>query len=439
MNLARQYEQLRRDLPSGSERTGQMEQVIAEMRARASEAKHILPELAASRSPGQRLAAVAILNVMPDPEHIKWLGERMEAEKPFIGYHAARALLAAAQHLDPAYHEQIRAAIQTARQALWTGSENTDRGQMLNAVENALRSVSPGTAGLALMPVAFDAITLDERGRGVERRRKHARQFIEPLTADVALAMVEIPGGTFLMGAPESEEGFQDSEGPEHKVTVAPFYMGRIAVTQAQWRAVAELPAITRRLHQQPVTVSGFAGADLPVTNICRDDAIEFCARLSQKTGRHYRLPSEAEWEYACRAGTGTAFAFGETISTKYVNFDGRHPYARAAAEECRGVTVPAGSLGEAANDFGLFDMHGNVWEWIADAWHGNYNGAPADGGAWVKDGNDAWEVLRGGAYDSQARACRSAYRNYVARGTSSINYGFRVAVSLAETKQSAS
>ncbi len=237
--------------------------------------------------------------------------------------------------------------------------------------------------------------------------------------------MVEIPGGQFLMGSPKSEAESYDDERPQHEVEVPPFYIGKFAVTQAQWRVVAGWEKVERDLDPDP---GRFKGDDRPVERVSWEDAKEFCARLTKKTGRAYRLPSEAEWEYACRAGTTTPFAFGETITPEVVNYDGNHPYAKAKKGKYRQETIPVGSLG-VANVFGLFDMHGNVWEWCEDVWHADYNGAPTDGSAWLSGGGSSRRVLRGGSWVARSINCRSALRSDygpVARDDLS---GFRVVV----------
>ena len=272
----------------------------------------------------------------------------------------------------------------------------------------------------------FETVTLDERGEVKERRKGKARQFLEELAHNVTLAMVEISGGKFTMGSSESESRRLGAEGPQHEVTVPPFYIGKFAVTQAEWRVVAGWEKVERKLKPDP---SHFKGDDRPVENINWGDAKEFCARLAKKTARLYRLPSEAEWEYACRAGTTAPFAFGETITPEIVNYNGDYPYAKARKGKYRGETVPVGSLG-VANAFGVFDMHGNVWEWCEDVWHENYDKAPADGSAWLSGGDSTYRVLRGGSFISIARDCRSAYRNLNDARVIYNYVGFRVVVS---------
>lgn len=165
-------------------------------------------------------------------------------------------------------------------------------------------------------------------------------------------------------------------------------------MTQAQWLAVAGLPKVKIDLKGNP---SNFKGDDLPVEQVNWHDAREFCARLSQLTKRNYRLPSEAEWEYACRAGTTTPFYFGDTITADLANYDGNSRYGSAPKGTYRKKTTAVGSF--PPNSFGLYDMHGNVWEWCQDVWHGNYNGAPTDGSAWESGGNSQSRLLRGGSW----------------------------------------
>jgi eukaryotic-like serine/threonine-protein kinase len=165
-----------------------------------------------------------------------------------------------------------------------------------------------------------------------------------------------------------------------------------------------------------------------PVTQVSWEKAVEFCERLKKKTGKPYRLPSEAEWEYGARAGTKTPFAFGPTITPKIVNYNGYYPYGSAPKGIYRGKTVEVGSLGM-ANAFGLFDMHGNVSEWCQDFWHKGYKGAPNDGSAWLSGGDSGLRVLRGGSWDNVGMHCRSASRSYLNADVGIGNIGFRVVV----------
>ena len=275
--------------------------------------------------------------------------------------------------------------------------------------------------GPSLRAFAFDAVTPD----APEPERGRARQFTERLGKRTVLRMVEIPGGTFVMGAPESEPGSTSSERPQHHVAVPSFYLGKYAVTIDQWRAV-----MGRSPHAMKIAEDSFKRSGRqPVVRVAFDEVEEFCARLARKTRRAYRLPTEAEWEYACRAGTSAAFAFGPTISRKVVNHDGE-TIRRDKPDGKHATTRPVGSLG-VANGFGLFDMHGNVWEWCQDHWRNNYQDAPADGSAW-KSGESRNRVLRGGSWYSTAAFCRAAMRRPGGEaGTRSRQIGFRVAMTV--------
>jgi formylglycine-generating enzyme required for sulfatase activity len=274
-----------------------------------------------------------------------------------------------------------------------------------------------------LFQTRFTVMTLDARGKIVERRASTGNYYPQDLGGNVWLELAELPGGTFLMGSPTEEAGRADDESPQRRVTVAPFLMGKFTVTQAQWRAVAGWPKVKLDLHPEPAY---FQGDALPVEQVSWIEATEFCARLSRKTGKHYRLPSEAEWEYAARAGTTTPFAFGETITPEIVNYDGNYPYAAAPPGAYRAQTIAVGSLG-VANAFGLFDMHGNVSEWCQDNWHHGYEGAPVDGAAWLRDGDDSRRVLRGGSWHDDGRYCRAANRHWLAPEGRDHYLGFRV------------
>ena len=260
----------------------------------------------------------------------------------------------------------------------------------------------------------FDVITVDAEGIENSRRRHYAHFFPEDLGNGVVLEMVSIPGGTIMMGSPATEEGRDNDESPQHQVTVPAFYTGKYPITQAQWQAV---------MGNNP---SRFTGEKRPVENVSWDDAVEFCSKLSQKTGKKYRLLSEAEWEYACRARTTTAFHFGENIIPDLVNYDGNYPYANAPTGLNRQQTTDVGSF--PPNTFGLYDMHGNVFEWCGDRWHSNYNDAPTDGSSW-ETGMDNDRVQRGGSWNNNAVYCRSALRGRDFAEIRWWNRGFRVAV----------
>ena len=253
------------------------------------------------------------------------------------------------------------------------------------------------------------------------------------------LRMMQIPAGTFLMGSPKDELERQESEGPQIEVTLSRFFMGKYPITQAQWRVMAALPQVERELKADP---SHFKGDLHPVESVSWYDAVEFCDRLTILTNRQYRLPTEAEWEYACRAGTTTPFHFGKTITTELANYRGTDneeykwsgSYGDGPKGEHREETTPVNQF-EGANAFGLCDMHGNVWEWCQDHWHSSYKGAPTDGSAWIEGGSSERRILRGGSWNSYPRNCRSAYRFPDVPG-GGYNYfiGFRVVCSAPRT-----
>jgi formylglycine-generating enzyme required for sulfatase activity len=261
----------------------------------------------------------------------------------------------------------------------------------------------------------------------IHEYERTAQYFIEDLGNGIQLEMVMIPGGSFMMGSPETEEGSRDNEHPQHQVSIKAFCLGKYQVTQAQWKAVAAFPQVNRKLKLDP---SKFKGANHPVEQVSWEDAVEFCDRLSKHTKRQYRLPSEAEWEYACRAGTTTPFHFGETITTDLANYDGNSTYGDGVKGVYREETTEVGSFG-VANNFGLYDMHGNVWEWCQDVWHSNYEGAPIDGNAWIdnEESSDR-KLLRGGSWNGIPGDCRSACRLYDGLVNFSSHIGFRVVCS---------
>jgi len=232
----------------------------------------------------------------------------------------------------------------------------------------------------------------------------------------VDMTFAWIPPGSFLMGSPPEEPDRYENE-TLHEVTLAQgFYLGIHAVTQAQWQAV---------MGNNP---SYFKGEDLPVESVSWDDCQAFCTKLSQREGKRYGLPSESEWEYACRAGTTTPFYFGETLSPDQANYDGNYPYNGGVVGEYRGRTTSVGSF--PPNAWGLFDMHGNVWEWCQDV----YKGYEELGDSNILDIEDAHEnarVLRGGSWYLFARNCRAADRSRIAPGTRDYSNGFRVAFRL--------
>jgi formylglycine-generating enzyme required for sulfatase activity len=249
--------------------------------------------------------------------------------------------------------------------------------------------------------------------------------YQEPLAQHLALTMVQIPSSVFQMGsALEAGRGWE--EGPQHGVILGTFWLAQTPITQAQWQEVAGWDQVKRALHPDPAT---FKGAHRPVEQVSWHDCLEFCLRLSRRTGRRYALPSEAQWEYACRAGSSTPFHFGPTLTPEQANYDSNGSYAKGPKSPHRQQTTDVGRF--PANAFGLHDMHGNVWEWCADNWHSSYVNAPSDGQPWLSSGaanhDPKLRVLRGGSWASMPGYCRSAYRNNALSSLTCGTIGFRV------------
>jgi formylglycine-generating enzyme required for sulfatase activity len=303
----------------------------------------------------------------------------------------------------------------------------------------------------------------------IHRNEASTWAFFEPLQRDalppgataaaaapLSLTLVEIPAGSFLMGSPPEEPERSNDEGPQHEVTLESFFISQTPITQAQWREVAlwqERPGErwSRQLETDPSRFQSREGQDnnklrllegesktdhRPVERVSWEDAMEFCHRLSLRSGRSYTLPSEAQWEYACRAGTKTPFCFGDTISPELANYRSNYAYGNADADGPKGIyreqTTPVGMF--PANAWGLQDMHGNVYEWCLDEWHKSYEGAPTNGKAWVDDikgekSNETGKtrLLRGGSWGDNPRFCRSACRDRNQPVNANVDVGFRV------------
>ncbi len=226
--------------------------------------------------------------------------------------------------------------------------------------------------------------------------------------------MVVVPAGTFMMGSPADEEGRASAEGPLHRVSVAPFAIGRYEVSFAEWDACLAAGGCDG---YRPAD-QGWGRGARPVINVSWQDANAYAAWLSRTTGHAYRLPSEAEWEYAARAGTATPFHFGATLSAGQANYG-----------QGIGKTAPVGSF--PSNAFGLHDVHGNVWERVEDCYRDNYKGAPGDGRAWLAGGDCGARVLRGGSWDNEPKLARAAYRGWVNLADRYDVVGFRIARTL--------
>ncbi|WP_058556215.1 formylglycine-generating enzyme family protein [Thiohalocapsa sp. ML1] len=236
--------------------------------------------------------------------------------------------------------------------------------------------------------------------------------------------MIMLPDGSFKMGSPPGEPARWDDEGPQREVRIAPFAIGRTEVTFAEYDRFAEATG-----RYKPYD-SGWGRGDRPVINVSWNDAQAYAEWLSDQTGERYRLPTEAEWEYAARGGTTTPFWTGDCIHTGQANYNGNYDYNGCGARTGvhRAQTVPAGSL--LPNAFGLHEVAGNVWEWVEDCLHGDYDGGPADGSAWRRadEVKCIRRVLRGGAWNDSASHLRSANRHSFHQTGENGHTGFRVA-----------
>lgn len=239
--------------------------------------------------------------------------------------------------------------------------------------------------------------------------------------------MVVVPAGRFLMGSPPDEPERVDNEGPRHEVTITkPFAIGRFAVTFEEWdmaQADKDWQSVTGLAPRKPKH-QGRGRVDRPVVDVSWNDAKAYTKWLSHKTGKDYRLPSEAEWEYSCRAGTTTPFWWGETITPEQANYNGNFPYAGGEKGEYRGKTLPVKSFDP--NPWGLYQVHGNVWEWCEDDRRSYGSSDPVADPVGSLD--SAQRALRGGSWLSGARYVRAADRGAVARDYRDNRFGFRCA-----------
>ncbi len=275
-------------------------------------------------------------------------------------------------------------------------------------------------------------------GYGQLEEQLRAAPLVLDLGGGVTMELIRIPAGEFRMGSPSSESGRHDDEGPVHTVRFSrPFYVGKYEVTQAQWQAVM---GTTVRQQRDRADREGWLlgeGGDQPMYYVSWLEACEFCRRVAKKTGVPIRLPTEAEWEYACRAGTTTAYPWGASMGTSgtVANVADRrvkrdHPdWTTADFDDGYPTTAPVGK--HRANAFGLHDVIGNVWEWCEDVWHDSYQNAPADGSAWVTGGEQGKHVLRGCSWCFRPGYCRSAFRHVNTSDYGRSDYGFRVAAGI--------
>jgi formylglycine-generating enzyme required for sulfatase activity len=312
------------------------------------------------------------------------------------------------------------------------------------------RCLSWGSVALTLSVFGCSTAAPEASVNGASAQLDDARFVALPALGqvpgcDVCGQMAVIPAGSFTMGSAPEEPGRNAHEGPQHVVQIAAFEIGRTEVTQAQWEAVMSdvtlestetglwqrAKAFVRRLRTNN-NPSGFrsCGPACPVERMSWNDAQLFIEHLNKQTGRTYRLPTEAEWEYAARAGTAGNFAWGEQITPAQANYNGTIAYNGGALGEYRQITVRADAF--AANAFGLYNVSGNVWEWTVDCWNPGYQNAPNDGSAWLS-GDCSQHVMRGGSWIDNPAKLRSASRNKDIPGPSIRDSyaGFRLARSL--------
>lgn len=338
--------------------------------------------------------------------------------------------------LFPAFIERVEfpygfGRIQAADLIGWAGdTDHPSLAELLESLEENLnsRETTPGTGDV----IHADAVVTSKRLQPAARVLASGQTFRDRLTSGAdGPFMVVIPAGRFLMGSMADEPERLNWEGPQHDVRIAaPFAMGVFAVTFENYDRCCDDTKLGKPEDQ------GWGRGRRPVINVSWEEARDYCAWLTEQTGRNYRLPSEAEWEYACRAGTAAPFHFGARITTEKANFNGNHTYNGSAEGSYRKMTLPVGSF--PPNAFGLYDMHGNVWEWCEDAWHDSYTGAPTNGSAWEggKVGLLAGllgakakgsRVLRGGSWYFAPRYCRAASRYGYPLGLRGRYVGFRV------------
>jgi formylglycine-generating enzyme required for sulfatase activity len=250
--------------------------------------------------------------------------------------------------------------------------------------------------------------------------------YEQELAKGLAITVLQIPAGSFQMGSLDTESEHYDAVGPQHRVELQSFFLGKTPVTQAQWQEVASWPQVDLKLNPDPADSKG---ANRPVEQVSWEEAMEFCRRLRQRTKLAYTLPSEAQWEYACRAGTITPFVFGDMLTPDLANYDhvynGKFIFRSGPKGQYWQKTVEVGSF--PANAWGLQGMHGNVWEWCLDHWHSDYREAPNDGSAWVTGGVQTRRLLRGGSWRDSHMGCRSAARYWRHLDDRNDSIGFRL------------
>jgi formylglycine-generating enzyme required for sulfatase activity len=267
------------------------------------------------------------------------------------------------------------------------------------------------------MTQELETVRVNADGSIAARWQVNVKVLQQALPDGLFLDLVSIPAGTFSMGSPHSQ-GHRDEE-PQHLVRIDAFVLSQTTITQRQWKSVmGKVPPCRGK------------SLDHSVDRVSWFEAQRFCQRLSKLTGRSYRLPSEAEWEYACRAGSSSDFAFGEMITTELANYVGLYPYQEGPVGTYRHGPVPP--KGFPPNGLGLYDMHGNLDEWCSDTWHEDYVGAPLTSAPWTRGGSDE-RVIRGGSWHDPPVLCRSAARLKLSPSEGEDFVGVRVALAADE------
>ena len=249
---------------------------------------------------------------------------------------------------------------------------------------------------------SFEVVTLNNKAEEIHREFQNFN-YLSEVIEDQEIRMMIIPAGEYGMGT--SKKGHR-SEQPHHLVKVSAFLMSQFPITRTQWKVVSNYPKVNRSLKKIPCG----GAVKSPVVNVSWHDTVEFCDRLSLKTGCMYRLPTEAEWEYACKGGSNTQFHFGEAISSQYVNYNSSSSY-RSESPSIYRKKISTINEFKFPNKFGLFDMHGNVWEWCLDHWHDDYQSAPSEASPWINTHTTSLRILRGGSWNCEAYLCRSTSR----------------------------
>ena len=255
----------------------------------------------------------------------------------------------------------------------------------------------------------------EKLGHAEERKLASLPPEIRNLLSEIEKQMVEIPGGRFFMGCDSVESSCAADEGPKHSVSIRSFRLGSYEVTFDQYDVYAVATG------QEKPSDFGWGRGNRPVIHVSYEDATAYADWLTAQTGRTFRLPTEAEWEYAARAGATTAYSWGNAIGRNMANCNG-------CGSEWAGKTAPVGSF--APNGFGVFDMHGNVWEWVQDNFHPNYEGGPVDGSVWILT-NSPRRILRGGAWFDTPWFLRVSHRNDWLQNKRNASIGFRIAQDL--------